>query len=139
MKIFSIDEIRDTTCTFSDPNENPFLYTDKPKLHQFNHPAFGHPLIPRSFAPTSPSSASTTPSVKTPTFSTLPMEFLIDLLLSPVLFGIDNNGETGECEVPVEEENEKENEEKEEEERIRSKVMGKWGFGKRNENGKRQP
>ena len=34
-----------------------------------------------------------------------------------VTFGIDNNGETGECEVPVEEENEKENEEKREETR----------------------
>ena len=54
-----------------------------------------------------------------------------------VLFGIDNNGETGECEVSDEEENEEEKEENEEEERIRSKVLGKWGFGKMNENGKR--
>ena len=34
-----------------------------------------------------------------------------------------------------EEVNEEENEEKEEE-RSRSKVLGKWGFGKKNENGK---
>ena len=50
---------------------------------------------------------------------------------------MDNNGEPGECEVSDEELNEEEKEEKAEEERGRSKVLGKWGFGKRNKNGKR--
>ena len=54
-----------------------------------------------------------------------------------VLLGIDNNGGTGESEVSDEEVNEEQKEKKKEEERNRSKVLGKWGFGKRNENGKR--
>jgi len=54
-----------------------------------------------------------------------------------IFLGIDNNGETGERDVSEDEVNDEEKEVKEEEERNLSRLLGKWGFGKKNENGKR--